>query len=103
MLIDSQRFEDGESKRSTERRVLDLLQRNPERAYDVREVTVAVRDLGLSERNVERRTDAQAFVAEFVAVATVTTVLDRRVERGLLERRTLGVGQGERSYYGCCQ
>jgi len=42
-------------------------------------------------------------VAEFVAVATVTTVLDRRVERGLLERRTLGVGQGERSYYGCCQ
>jgi hypothetical protein len=42
-------------------------------------------------------------VAEFVDVATVTTVLDRRVERGLLERRTLGVGQGECSYYRCCQ
>jgi hypothetical protein len=80
--VDSRRFEDGESRRSTERRVLGLLQRNPERAYDVREVAVAVMDLGLSERNVERRTDAQAFVAEFVDVATVTTVLDRRVDRG---------------------
>ena len=101
--IDSQTFESGESKRSIERRVLDLLEENPGKAYNVREITVEVMDLGLSERNVERPTDVQSFMAEFVDVATVTTILDRCVERGLLKRRTLDVGEGERSYYKWCR
>ena len=60
-------------------------------------------DLGLAERTVERPTDAQTFTAEFVDVATVTTILDRCVERGLLGRPTIDLGEGERSYYRCRQ
>ena len=56
-------------------------------------------DFGLTDRNVERPTDAQTFMAEFVDIAIVTTNLDRWVKRGLLERPAIDVGRGERSYY----
>jgi hypothetical protein len=97
--IDSQTFEAGEAEYSIEQRILDFLEENPQQAYNVREITVEVMDVGLSEQNVDRPSDVQTFMSEFVDLTTVSVILDRLVDNGRLERRLIDVGQGKRSYY----
>lgn len=97
--IDSHTFEAGEAEHSIERKILGLLEENPQKAYNVREITVEVMDVGLSEQNVDRPSDIQTFMAEFVDLTTVSAILDRLVDNGRLERRLIDAEQGERSYY----
>ncbi|WP_226011508.1 hypothetical protein [Halomicrobium salinisoli] len=100
MPIDAHTFEtEGEGEFSIERSIETFLHSNPERAYNLREVTAEVMGEGVSERNVERPTDMQTFMAEFVDVTTVSAILDRLVNRGVVERRLLDAGSGKRSYY----
>lgn len=89
----------GESHYSVEQEILNFLKENPGKAYNVREITMEVMNVGLAERNVSRPSNIQRLMAELVDVATVATTLDGLVDDGLLERRILDVGKGKRSYY----
>ena len=99
MPIDHREFERGESHYSVEQEILNFLKENPGKAYNVREITMEVMNVGLAERNVSRPSNIQRLMAELVDVATVATTLDGLVDDGLLERRILDVGKGKRSYY----
>ncbi|WP_323192381.1 hypothetical protein [Halostella sp. PRR32] len=87
------------SEYSIERKILNLLRENPRKAYNVREITVEVMDVGLTEQTVDRPTDVQTFMSGFVDLATVSAILDRLVDDGRRKRRLIDVGQGKRSYY----
>ncbi|WP_135535411.1 hypothetical protein [Halostella pelagica] len=87
------------SEYSIERKILNHLRENPRKAYNVREITVEVMDVGLPEQTVDRPTDVQTFISGFVDLAPVSVILDRLVDDGRLERWLIDVGQAYRSYY----
>ncbi|WP_276300128.1 hypothetical protein [Halorussus lipolyticus] len=98
MPISLETFEEGGERYSIEERVLKFLQANDEQAYNVREVTEAVMDIGWSESNVEQPFEDE-HVGWVLDVATVSAILDRLVDHGALDRRILDTGNGEQSYY----
>ena len=99
MPIDPERFDQGQTTDSVESRILDLLYENPGLAYNVREVAVEVMSEGVSERNVDRPSDEQEFMALFLDVATVATILERLCDDKKVVRRLVDTGEGLRSYY----
>lgn len=99
MPIDPETFDEGETTDSVESRILDLLYENPNRAYNVREIAVEVMSEGVSERNVDRPSDEQEFMALFLDIATVATVLERLCDDKKVVRRLVDTGEGLRSYY----
>lgn len=99
MPIDAETFDEGETPDSVESKILDLLYENPEEAYDVREIAVEVMGEGISERNVERPTDLQGFMSQYLDVATVSTVLEGLCDDKKVVRRLIDTGEGKRSYY----
>lgn len=98
MPIDLDRFETGGERYSIEARVLRFLQTNDDRAYNVIEIADEVIDTGWSEANVDCPLEGD--VAGWVIdVATVSSILDRLVDNGVVERRVVDTGPGARSYY----
>ena len=99
MPIDPETFEAGGERYSIEARIRTFLQDNREQAYNVHEVTNAVMETGWSEANVANQPDEENLFGWVLDVATVSSILDRLVDHGVLERRIVDVGEGERSYY----
>ena len=56
-------------------------------------------ETGVSERNVDRPSDLQAFMAQYLDVATVSTVLEGLCDDKKVVRRLVDTGEGKRSYY----
>ena len=98
MPISVDAFERGSERCSVEQRIVAFLRENDRQAYNVREVAEAVMETGWSEANVERTVDRE-LVGCIVDLATVSSILDRLVDHGALERRVVDAGAGERSYY----
>lgn len=99
MPIDSETFEQGGERYSIEDRILAFLQDDRNRAYNVHEIAEEVMDIGWSEANVEDQPDEADLFGWVLDVATVSSILDKLVDNGVLERRVVDVGEGERSYY----
>lgn len=99
MPIDGEQFVEGEVEGSIERRILDLLFANPNTAYNTQEIALEVMDIGISERNVDRPSDLKSQLADFLDLATVSTILDDLVDTGEADRRLVDTGEGLRSYY----
>jgi hypothetical protein len=97
--ISLEQFERGGERYSIEDRIVQFLQENDQRAYNVREVTEAVMETGWSEANVEHPIKDGKLIGCILDLATVSAILDRLVDHGALERRVLDTGDGERSYY----
>ena len=98
MPISLDRFERGGERYSIEKRILTFLRENDRQAYNVLEITEAVMDTGWSEANVDYPV-GDDLIGCIVDVATVSSIVDRLVDNGALERRIVDTGQGERSYY----
>lgn len=98
MPITAKQFDRGEEEYSIEYEIVRLLNDNPERAYNVHEITVEVMETGWSEANVESG-DFEEFVGCVLDLATVSSIMDRLVDNGRVDRRILDDGEGERSYY----
>lgn len=96
MPIDVDTFEQGSERYSIEERIVQFLRENDQQAYNVREITEAVMDVGWSEANVDRDDELVGCILD---LATVSAILDRLVDHGGLERRIVDAGGGERSYY----
>ena len=99
MPISSDAFERGGERYSIEERIRKFLQDNDEQAYNVREVTESVMETGWSESNVDHRVEDGELIGCILDLATVGAILDRLVDHGMLERRIVDTGDGERSYY----
>lgn len=99
MPIDKDVFERGEERYSIEDELVDHLHENRDRAYNAYELTVEVMDPGWSESNTETAAEYEAYVGCFLDLATVNSILDQLVDDGMVERRILDDGEGERSYY----
>lgn len=99
MPIDAEGFERRDPEESIEDRVLELLYGNPETAYNSREIAVEVMDDGLSVQDPDQPEAGEEFTAEFVDVATVTSILDALVDDHNIDRRVVEVGNVERSHY----
>ncbi|WP_115863868.1 hypothetical protein [Halorussus litoreus] len=114
MPISVDAFERGGERYSVEERIVEFLRENDQQAYNVREITEAVMETGWSETNVERELDGEfddeldsqpddgldgELLGCIVDLATVSSILDRLVDHGALERRVVDAGEGERSYY----
>lgn len=99
MPIDPDTFEQGGERYSIEHRIRKFLRDNHDRAYNVHEVAEAVMDTGWSETNVEDLPGRGDLFGWVLDVATVSSILDELVDHGVLERRVVDVGEGERSYY----
>jgi hypothetical protein len=97
MPIDRETFAAGEERFSIENEIIHFLHEHTDRAYNVREITVAVMDPGWSEANVEEP-DVEDFAGFVLDLATVDSILDKLVDNGALERPIVDVGQGEQSY-----
>jgi hypothetical protein len=97
--ISLETFEEGGERYSIEERILDFLQENDRQAYNVQEVTEAVMETGWSEANVEQPFRDGERVGWILDVATTSSILDRLVDNGALERRIIDTEAGERSYY----
>jgi hypothetical protein len=98
MPIDEERFQAGEHRYSIEQAIIDHLCDNKDRAFELREITSEVMEIGWSEENVEDPAyeDSVGFVVD---LATVSSILDRLVDNGAVERRIVDDGLGKRSYY----
>ncbi|WP_135852059.1 hypothetical protein [Halorussus salinus] len=99
MPISRDRFERGGERYSIEERILTFLEEHDQQAYNVREIAEAVMETGWSESNVEQPFEDEEHVGWVLDVATVSSILDRLVDNGALERRVVDTGTGERSYY----
>ncbi|UPV72829.1 hypothetical protein M0R89_09730 [Halorussus limi] len=98
MPISIDAFEEGSERYSIEERIVQFLHEHDKQAYNVREVTEAVMETGWSEANVAHAEDGD-LIGCIIDVATVSSILDRLVDHGALERRIIDTGDGERSYY----
>ena len=99
MPISLDRFERGGERYSIEERILTFLEEHDQQAYNVREITEEVMETGWSESNVEQPFGDEEHVGWVLDVATVSSILDRLVDNGALERRVVDTDTGERSYY----
>ncbi|MCU4742166.1 hypothetical protein [Natronoglomus mannanivorans] len=99
MPIDASVFERGEERYSIEDEIVHLLQENSDTAYNVYEITTQVMEPGWSESNTDLSADYAEYVGCFLDLATVNSILDQLVDDGMVERRILDDGDGERSYY----
>ncbi|WP_232688747.1 hypothetical protein [Halobacterium zhouii] len=97
MPISKTQFEQGEERYSIENEIVHFLHEHEE-AYNVLEITEAVIDTGWSEANVEEP-ELDSIVGCVLDLATVSSILDTLVDNGMLERRIVDAGHGERSYY----
>ncbi|UPV98865.1 hypothetical protein M0R88_10005 [Halorussus gelatinilyticus] len=99
MPITTDTFEEGSERYSIEERIVQFLHENDRQAYNVREITEAVMETGWSEANVSYAVEDDELMGCIIDVATVSSILDRLVDHGALERRVIDTGDGERSYY----
>lgn len=98
MPIDLDTFERGGERYSIEERIIQFMHDHDDRAYNVLEITEEVMETGWSEANVDYPVDDD-LIGCIVDVATVSSIVDRLVDNGALERRIVDTGEGERSYY----
>lgn len=99
MPVSKERFERGEKRYSIEHAIIQYLHENPERAYNVHEITVDVLEPGWSKTSFDSEAGFEAYVDCVLDLATVSSILDALVDDGVLERRILDRGEVERSYY----
>lgn len=98
MPVDAETFDQGRNRYSIENEILGFLQDNPERAYNLHEITVEVMAIDWAESNVDSD-QFEEVVGCVLDLATVNSILDHLVDNGQVDRRVLDHGQGERSYY----
>lgn len=98
MPIDLDRFERGGERYSIEDKVREFLQANDDYAYNVTEIADEVMETGWSEANVDCPLDSE-IAGWVIDVTTVSSILDRLVDNGVVERRVVDTGLGARSYY----
>lgn len=91
-------FQRGEERYSIEHEIVNFLYDNPEKGYNVHEITVEVMEPGWSEANVDQP-DVEEMVGCVLDLATVSSILDRLVDDGKLYRRIVDDGDGARSFY----
>lgn len=99
MPVPIETFEQGEERYSIEHAIIQFLRENPERAYNLHEVTVDVLEPGWSKTTLASDAGFEEYVDCFLDLATVSSILDALVDDGVLERRLLDRGGVERSYY----
>lgn len=99
MPIDADRFEGGDQEGSIESRILDVLYDHPDTAYNSREIACEVMDGDVSVIGDEPSASDRALKSEFLDIAAVTSILDGLVDDRHVDRRVVGVGQVDRSYY----
>jgi len=98
MPVDAAEFERGQERYSVENAIIHFLHDNHEAAYNVREITEEVMDTGWSEANVETG-EFEDVVGCVLDLATISSILDRLVDNGRVDRRIVDVGRGKESYY----
>lgn len=98
MPVTRDAFDEGEERYSIESEIVRFLHDNPEKAYNVREITVEVMETGWSEANVES-TEFDELVGCVLDLATVSSIMDHLVDNGQVKRRIFDDGRGKRSYY----